>query len=159
MYIYWCGLKDYLSFSYQYIFNNMQVCKHTVNSCVSSTCLSSFLLVLPTIIFGMLISMSYLQVCYGNLEVLSLSAWAIFTLSTLIALTQKVACIVAQVSSHSFEDISQVSHLLLITFESVSLSTWFSFWFEVSCCRFVLSVCSQCHLCTNPLAFTLSHFS
>ena len=121
--------------------------------------LNPFCLIHHWSLFGMLISISCLPVCFGNFEGLYLCAWVVFALWTKFALTHKIVNTTTQVSSWSFEEISQFVYLLLVIFELVSLSTWLSCWFEVPSHWVVLSVGSWCHECTSSLTFTLSHFS
>lgn len=121
---------------------------------VSSSCISSFSLVQPTIVFRMLINMAFLWPRFGDVEG---CVWVLFSMDTSIALTHDVACTVAQASSRSFNDLSQVLCLSLASLVSHT-EYMLSWWFEVSYRWVMLSVCSEVRVCTSSLAHTLSHF-
>jgi len=73
--------------------------------------------------FGVLIAMSCLRSCSGNFKGLS-------CVHELFLLCEHRSY--SQVSSRLFKDLSQVSHLSLLTFNTISLSTCLSCWFELS---------------------------
>lgn len=106
--------------------------------------------------FGIQNVLSCLWSCSGDFEGLSLCAWVVFAMWTSIALTQKVASTVAQVSSWSFEGLSQV---LLLALRQPHWAHDLSCCSMLSCHQNMLSVWSQCHIYTSSLALTLNHFS
>lgn len=108
--------------------------------------------------FCMLVTMSHLQPCSNHAQGRNCCAHAVFTMQTSIALTHGVVCIVMKPSSQSLNDLSQVSCLSLTS--SVNHTEYMlSWWFEASCCQFMLTMCSQDHVFPSSLTHTLSHFS
>lgn len=115
--------------------------------CVSSTCLASFSLVWSTVVFRMSIYMSCLQPRSGDVEG---CVWVVLDMHTSMILTHDVVEIIRQ----------SISSVALVA-RTVGQSHWvfFSWWFEVSCCRVKLRVCSQGHTWTSSLIHTLGQFA
>jgi len=102
----------------------------------------------------MLIYKPCLRPYYGDVEG---CVWVVSAMYTSISFTHDVVFTVVKASSLLFNDLSKPSRLSLAS--SVSHTKYMlSWWFEVSCHRVMLSVCSQGRVCISLLTHTLSHF-
>jgi len=131
----------------------MLVCKHQkVILCVSSTCLASFSLVWPIVVFNMSISMSCLRPCFGDVEGSCMSCVRYVNIYT-IALTHDVVSTVVQVLSWSSEGLSEVSHLCFSPLDSPTVSHTKHMLY----CGLRCLVVKSCWVCVRKVMYTQVH--